>query len=115
MTPEEFEAWKAETAKSQNAWRIDPCHDYPEDTLIYRGGESGHYIMITLDTVSLGTYEGAIPHIGEALFTPLARLKYRDNAEAWQRLGTGAKIPFLAADLCAMQDGWRFKRLLDLS
>ncbi len=39
--------------------------------LYYSGGESGIYMRITPDgTLQVGNYEGAIPHIGEALFKP---------------------------------------------
>jgi hypothetical protein len=69
MNLKEFEAWKAETAKSKGAWRLDQIHCTFDDTLLYKGGESGIFATIRGRTVEFGRYEGAIPHIGEACFT----------------------------------------------
>lgn len=95
MTKEEFELWKAETAKSQNKWQIDPIHNKPTDTLIYKGGQDGFFVNIHNNKVVLGKYEGAMPHIGEALFKPIGVVECKDNNEAWKRLLERANIPFL--------------------
>jgi len=89
MTKAEFNAWTEETKFSERNWRRDHITgdnsklyaEHPEwfkgkvkpveRELLYKGGENGVYIEIMGDgTVSVGEYTGAIPHIGEALFTP---------------------------------------------
>jgi len=95
MTKQEFENWKAETARSAHKWQIDPIHNQPTDTLIYKGGEDGHFINVSGNRVVVGTYEGAIPHIGEALFRPVGTVECRDNKDAWKRLLERAGVPFL--------------------
>jgi len=88
MTKAEFDAWTKETKFSEKKW----CRDFitgensklyashpewfrgrlqpVERELFYKGGVDGVYIEIAGDgTVNVGEYEGAIPHIGEAIFT----------------------------------------------
>jgi hypothetical protein len=88
MTRNEFDAWIKETKFSERKWRRDyitgensrlyaghpewfKCGVKPiERELFYKGGVDGVYIEIRGDgTVTVGEYEGAIPHIGEAVFT----------------------------------------------
>jgi hypothetical protein len=70
MTYDEFEGWQAVTNASKNRWTIDQVTFLNRGViLMYRGGEKGRYIQIEKNgDTQLGTYEGAIPHIGEASF-----------------------------------------------
>lgn len=79
MTNEEFDAWTAHTDRSRHGWQFDRLSS---GTLMYHGGASGTYVMVEGSTVSVGAYEGAIPHIGEALFRPKAKRRFGDRAEA---------------------------------
>lgn len=73
---ESFQAWTRETSSSRYKWVVDRIHDLPDDFLVFTGGENGRYVSITsnkkVTTLTVGTYQGAVPHIGEALFTPKA-------------------------------------------
>lgn len=82
MDKKEFDAWTAETKFSERCWRRDYItgensklrarrmgDPSMEEELFYKGGEDGVYIEIRGNgTVTVGEYEGAIPHIGEAIF-----------------------------------------------
>ena len=84
MTKQEFDFWWDETQKSAYKWRRDfitsensklkaQRENNPEleSELFYKGGEKGVYIDIDgTGSVEVGEYEGAYPHIGEAMFTP---------------------------------------------
>jgi len=84
MTEQEFNFWWDETQKSTYQWRRDLIisgntklkaqrENNPalERELFYKGGENGIYIDIDgTGMVEVGEYEGAYPHIGEAMFTP---------------------------------------------
>ena len=118
MNKAEFDAWTAETKFSERNWRRDHITgenskryaDHPEwfngkppmaRELFYKGGTDWVYIEICGDgTVTVGEYEGAIPHIGEAMFTvkhsnrPMYRGKPAENlsegfAAISERLGVG--------------------------
>ena len=55
--------------------------------LYYTGGEDGLYMEISEDgLLEVGTYESAIPHIGDAFFTPKAEKQCADKNEAFQIL-----------------------------
>lgn len=78
-----YEAWKAETARSEQAWIIDqiPLQNRGE-YLFYHGGQDGQYVWIDANGYAeVGRYEGAIPHIGEAIYTPLGGAKVGATAE----------------------------------
>ena len=71
MTPEEFDTWKKWTRESGHRWIVDPIHDGRggRDLLLFIGGESGKLLCFSnWDTLEIGSYEGAVPHIGEAIF-----------------------------------------------
>jgi len=116
MNKAEFDAWTKETKFSERSWRRDTITgensklyaSHPEwfkgkppkeRELFYKGGVDGVYIEIEGDgTVSVGEYEGAIPHIGEAMFSvkhcnkPMYRGKPAENlsegfAAICERLG----------------------------
>lgn len=95
MTPEEYAAWKKETETSKFFWRSDPIAESKGEYLFYRGGQDGHFIMITKEgEVSIGYYRDAIPHIGEARFDPRHSKKLAGTADdalviVIERLGMG--------------------------
>lgn len=72
MDQREFEHWQAVTSGSRHMWVEDAVTRMNgRGCLYYSGGESGIYMRITQDgMLQVGNYEGAIPHIGEALFRP---------------------------------------------
>lgn len=74
MTDTEWRQWIAVTANSQYQWTADEVtRQNGRGELYFLGGESGIYMRIQPEgLLSIGTYEGAIPHIGEALFTQKA-------------------------------------------
>ena len=81
MTPEEFAAWKESTRESGHHWTVDPIHDGRDgrDLLLFVGGESGKFLRFNnRDTLKIGSYEGAVPHIGEAVFHMDERITF-DN------------------------------------
>lgn len=81
MTPEEFAAWKESTRESGYHWTVDPIHDGRDgrDLLLFVGGESGKFLRFNnWDTLKIGSYEGAVPHIGEAVFHMDERITF-DN------------------------------------
>lgn len=83
MTKEEALAWMRITEESRRRWILDAVHCTSEDALYYKGGEDGVYIRMTTRTcVEIGLYEGAVPHIGEALFTPKWRGDFGDHEGA---------------------------------
>ena len=79
MTPAEFEAWKKWTRESAHRWAVDPIHDGRDgrDLLLYIGGENGKYLRFdNAETLEIGSYEGAVPHIGEAMFRVEVRMTF---------------------------------------
>lgn len=86
MDQKECENWIAVTASSSYKWVEDRIsYSNGRGYLYYTGGEDGVYIQISNDgTLKIGTYEGAFPHIGEALFKVKEEQKYTDFNEAFQ-------------------------------
>jgi hypothetical protein len=82
MDANEYAAWKVETARSETRFILDEIHWYNrKEILLFKGGVDGVYVWIFNDgTATIGTYEGAVPHIGEAMFTEIHRNKVADNA-----------------------------------
>jgi hypothetical protein len=84
MNKEEFEKWKRITEVSENNWLFDPIvsANTPGSHLIYKGGFNGGYVWIEPNgEACIGTYQGAIPHIGEAMFTPLYSNRVADTGD----------------------------------
>ena len=82
MNKQEFEQWQKVTQSSKRNWVMDEIrlHNHGE-YFFYTGGENGNFVECGADgTVSIGTYEGAFPHIGEALFRVKHTKKVADNA-----------------------------------
>ena len=85
MTKDEFALWQAITENSRFHWtedaifRLNGCGAF-----YYIGGQDGGYMRIHQDgRLEIGAYEGAIPHIGEALFIPKSEKQYADFNEAF--------------------------------
>jgi hypothetical protein len=98
MTRDEAIAWLAATERSRTEWQLDAIHCTTNDALIYKGGSrTGYYINLRrVDAgwgVEIGTYEDAIPHIGDASFSPQGRKPFTsaELAVAWLR--EKVKIP----------------------
>lgn len=68
----EFEHWQTVTSSSQCMWVEDAVTRLNGLGCFYcSGGESGIYMRIAQDgTLQAGNYEGAFPHIGDALSGP---------------------------------------------
>ena len=83
VSPDAYQ-WKAWTDRCGKSWRIDPIHNgVDRDLIAHIGGESGRYIMIDKDgTMRLGSYVGAYPHIGEAIFKPAWTKKFESFERA---------------------------------
>ncbi|MCD7993256.1 MAG: hypothetical protein LUK37_16335 [Clostridia bacterium] len=71
MNREEFDYWREITASSSYRWQEDTITRLNgRGALYYMGGESGAFIRMSPEgMLKMGTYEEAIPHIGEAFFT----------------------------------------------
>jgi hypothetical protein len=83
----EAASWLAETKRSEHHWQLDPAHKLASDCLIYKGGtERGHFVAIREEGgkhwVSVGTYEDAIPHIGDAKFVRQGKKPLANALEA---------------------------------
>ena len=87
MDQREFEHWQAVTSGSRHMWVEDAVTRMNgRGCLYYSGGESGIYMRITQEgTLQVGNYEGAVPHIGEALLGPGAERKCGSFNEAFQQ------------------------------
>ena len=87
MTGQELKQWLAVTDNSRYQWTEDEItRRNGRGALYYFGGENGVYIQVQPDgELSLGTYEGAFPHIGEALFTRKAVLAFDGFDQALQK------------------------------
>lgn len=105
MSPAEFKAWSGHTQRSRNGWQRDDVTLHNRGVyLLYHGGESGTYVKLEGSTVEVGTYEGAIPHIGEALFKPRGSKTFADANGAFQAVvnstGTAGLLALLLGDSC---------------
>lgn len=97
MTQDEYEHWKDITEKSKYRWMVDKITYYNhKDFLAYKGGEDGAFIEISHDgVVSMGTYEGALPHIGEAIFKPQAHKAFESFEDAFKYVVENGGLGFL--------------------
>ena len=87
MTEAEMTQWLAVTENSRYQWTEDEVTRLNgRGALYYFGGEDGIYIRIQpKGELSVGTYEGAFPHIGEALFTRKVVMGCGDFNQAFQK------------------------------
>ena len=97
MNKAEFTAWKAHTKASRFTWTLDPVHNGKngQDYLFHRGGESGQYISVKNGDAIIGNFEGAYPHIGEAMFTPVYSKQFADDTTAFMALIKNGGFSFL--------------------
>lgn len=110
MTQQEFEQWQAVTESSQYQWVEDePTRLNDRGALYYIGGESGLYMWITKEgRLMMGTYEDAIPHIGEATFSIKAEHQCKDFNEGFEyacRLGGANFLRDLFSNNLVFQGG----------
>lgn len=86
MNQKELESWQAVRASSTHKWVEDSIFRLNgRGAMYYTGGEDGIYMEISKDgTLELGDYEGALPHIGEAIFTVKAQKQCAGFDEAFQ-------------------------------
>jgi hypothetical protein len=70
MNQDEFDYWQAITKSSEDCWVEDRITRLNGNgALYYTGGENGRYMRLYPDgKLTVGTYEGAFPHIGKAIF-----------------------------------------------
>ena len=85
MTKDEFALWQTITGNSCFHWTEDAIFRLNgRGAFYYIGGEDGGYMRIHKDgSLEVGAYEGAVPHIGEAVFIPKSERKYADFNEAF--------------------------------
>lgn len=97
MDKAEFEKWMEVTRSSQHHWVEDEVTRLNgRGALYYTGGENGLFMRIETDgMLRAGTYEGAIPHIGEAVFTVKAEKQFDSWEQACQRALEAGGIDFL--------------------
>lgn len=97
MTKQEFENWQEVTAQSKYAWQSDPIRKLNGNgALFYTGGEDGCYMSIDpTGLLMIGTYEGAVPHIGEACFRVKAKKQYPSYNDALSKATEIGGIKFL--------------------
>ncbi len=69
MDKRELEYWQSVTEHSTYRWTEDSITRLNSgEHLYYIGGEDGHYMRLSQDgKLTVGNYEGAYPHIGEAV------------------------------------------------
>ncbi|MDR1322233.1 MAG: hypothetical protein LBK56_12570 [Gracilibacteraceae bacterium] len=81
-----FAAWMAVTESSRCRWTEDEIYRLNgRGAMYYTGGEDGVYMRIHKDgALEAGYYEGAIPHIGEAMFTPVVNKQFGGFSEAYK-------------------------------
>ena len=86
MTQSEFEYWQAITESSAHKWVEDNITRLNGNgALYYTGGKDGIYMRLSPDgKLMVGTYEDAIPHIGEAVFKRGAEHQYADFNSAFE-------------------------------
>ena len=80
-----FKAWMAVTESSRFKWVEDEIYRLNgRGAMYYTGGEDGIYMRISNDgTLDAGNYEGAIPHIGEAMFTSAVNKQFPNFNDAY--------------------------------
>ena len=106
MTKEEFATWQAITESSRNKWVEDDFFRLNGHGEFYHiGGEEGQYIKIHKDgRLEVGEYEGAFPHIGEAMFTVFATKHCKDYNEAFEIALTNVGGKKFLVDLFSQED-----------
>jgi hypothetical protein len=85
MDRQEFAAWQAMTESSRFHWMEDEIYRLNGRGAMYHiGGEDGIYLRIGKDgLLDVGTYEGAVPHIGEAVFRSVRQEQHGSFSDAF--------------------------------
>jgi hypothetical protein len=88
MTYSEFQAWKEVTRRSEGRWQMDLIqYANRGEYLFYKGGEDGVFVQVdATGKIERGTYEGALPHIGEAGFKIESEKQHCDQKTALRNL-----------------------------
>ena len=86
FSEQNISVWMAITQGSQHQWTEDEIYRLNgQGALYYTGGEDGIYVRIESNgMLEAGNYEGATPHIGEAMFTPKIIKEYDSYSAAVQ-------------------------------
>jgi hypothetical protein len=95
MTKEETKAWTDFVNSSKHHWVVDPIHDKAEDFLAFIGGLNGKFVHITGNTITVGSYVGAFPHIGDAEFREQGHRTFKSNQEAQAHMLQGLGVGFI--------------------
>ena len=84
MDNAEFQAWMKVTKFSEQGFVLDEVTRHNRGNLLfYKGGEDGVFIDVSKEgVVTVGNYEGACPHIGEAMFQTVFSRKVADTQDA---------------------------------
>ena len=88
MNKVEFDMWKKHTESNRFQWKLDPVHNGVNGNsyIFHRGGENGQFIEVDCGKATIGNYEGAIPHIGEAMFQGIYNNMYGSDNDAFLAL-----------------------------
>ena len=102
MTENEYKAWKNEQKRDAGHWKVDPIHSQREGTLLAYVAQPadptrGIYVNIEDNVLSCGTFEDAIPHMGEATYRPKKQIECADNNTAWKTAIERLGLTFLLA------------------
>jgi hypothetical protein len=97
MTGSEFKAWLAETEGSRNRWKEDHIYHMNHGGFFYyTGGIDGVYMKVdTEGNLTIGKYEGAYPHLGEAAFKEVLKKQFKDINDAFTAMMETGGIKFL--------------------
>ena len=102
MTRQEYEAWLNETEASAYKWTEDVIFRLNgRGAFFYRGGVDGQFVEVASNgLLEIGTYEGAIPHIGEACFRTHASKQFPSFDKAYTATLQFGGMSFLVDILC---------------
>ncbi len=98
----DYAAWVRFMRSRRGRWTVDPIHDGENGRrlLCFCPGLAdetrGVFVEVEADgTVCAGTYEGAFPHIGEALFRGRWERNFGTQGEALRVVAERLGVPFL--------------------
>ena len=102
MTETEFKAWARFTMVNAGHWTVDEVQLHNHGTYLFYCGypsDPSKGIFVTIDGGELetGTYEYAIPHIGEAMFKVKRSAQFVDQDAALKHAVEGLGLSFLLA------------------
>lgn len=96
-----YNAWVTYMKSRRGMWTIDQIHNGVggKDLLAYASyagdHSSGVYVMVNNGKVDSGTFRDAVPHIGEATFSPKWSKDFGDHNEAIATVMTRLGVRFL--------------------